>query len=156
MVLPIATSGRVESVTCWTCCRTAACESGPMYCARAACDANATATSAAYAETTGRPFMVPSWIDWAAAGLIILVLWRLARALSARHGPFCVRVAHENSSNPGSSAHFYPCSIDGSRSGHHISPLGAASHHSRRDGRFGHRSGPTQGWLLYSLAALGF
>src|SRR5438445_13603097 len=60
MVLPIAASGRVESVTCWTCSRTAACESGPMCCARAGCDANATATSVAYAETTGPPLTVPS------------------------------------------------------------------------------------------------
>jgi len=77
------------------------------------------------------------------------------KALGARHGPFCVRVAHANSRKPGCSAHFYPCSIDGSLPGRHISPLGAASHHWRRDGRFGHRRGRTQGWLLYSLVALG-
>src|SRR6266699_5370285 len=63
MVLPIAASGRVESATCWTCCRTAACESGPLCCARAGCDANATTTSVAHAETTGRQFMVPSGVE---------------------------------------------------------------------------------------------
>ena len=34
-----------------------------MRCARAGCDTNATVTSVAYADTTGRPFMVPSGVE---------------------------------------------------------------------------------------------